>query len=231
MCGIRGIAFDIDQTLWDFHSARRAALDGVLTALLSRTTVDGPEDRHIDDLQARYDRLEAARPASALSAIRRESLHQAAAVAAPGDKTLGDELGDLYFSIRHQPGNAFDDARPALEELSALGLKLAVVSNGNTSLEALQLSDLFATVVLAPDVGTAKPEPQIYSIVEHQLSLAPAALVCVGDDLENDVCAPQRKGWRGIWNRRDPNQTADGCTPDATVALLTELPAIIEQWL
>jgi len=229
--GVRGIAFDIDQTLWDFHSVRRAALDGVLTALLSRATVDEHQDRHIDDLQARYDRLERARPTSALSTIRRESLHQAAAVAAPGDKALGDELGDLYFSIRHQPGKAFDDARPALEQLSALGLKLAVVSNGNTDLEALQLSDLFATIVLAPDVGTAKPEPQIYSLVEQQLDLAPTALVCVGDDLENDVCAPQRKGWRGVWNRRDPSQTAEGCTPDATVALLTELPAILEKWL
>jgi FMN hydrolase / 5-amino-6-(5-phospho-D-ribitylamino)uracil phosphatase len=227
---IHAIAFDIDQTLWDFHAIRRDALAAVLVELRARATTEHLVDQSIDDLQRRYDTLEAQHAGSQLAQIRRMSLAEAADEAAPGDANLGDDLVDMYFSIRHRSGEPYPDVAPALEALSNAGVRLAVVSNGNTDLDGLGLAHYFETVVLAPEVATAKPEPTIYRIVEDRLGLDAAAMVCVGDDIINDVVAPQRLGWRGVWNRRSAEPLPEGCTPDATIEHLTDLLPLVASW-
>lgn len=230
---VKAIAFDIDQTLWDFHAVRIEALHSVGRLFGERATIDEhllPELLSPESLQARYDRLEVERPPTQLAEIRRLALTEAATEIAPDDAALAQDATDLYFAHRHAPRRPYADAGPALVALAAAGLRLAIVSNGNTDLAAMGLDHHFEEIVLGPSEGTAKPHAQIYRLVEHRLGLDPSDLVCVGDDPDKDVCAPQRFGWRGVWNRREAHATPPKCRPDATVELLTELPAIIEGW-
>ncbi len=230
---VTAVAFDIDQTLWDFHAVRIEALRAVASLFAERATI--PRDQLVplletDSLQARYDRLELQRPARQLAAIRGLALAEAAAEIAPGDERLPADATELYFRHRHAPRSPYPDTIPALTELRDSGLRLAIVSNGNTDLQAMGIAHFFDEVVLGPRVGTAKPYEEIYRLVERGLGVDAAELVCVGDDVDKDVCAPQRFGWRGVWNRRDAQATPPDCSPDATVELLTELPAVIDGW-
>ncbi|MCP3938928.1 MAG: HAD family hydrolase [Actinomycetia bacterium] len=227
---IQAIAFDVDQTLWDFHTHREAALRACLILVLDRATEQIASRWTIEDLQARYDRIEISAPGERLASIRRESLSDAAEEAAPGDPDLGDDLTELYFSIRHGPAEPYADAIPALTDLKAMGLRLAIVTNGNSDLDTLGLTDLFEAVVIGPNIGMAKPEPRIYAEVERLVGVDASSLVCVGDDPHRDVAAPQRRGWKGVWNDRGIEELPNSVLPDATVQLLTELPSVVESW-
>ncbi|MCB0989817.1 MAG: HAD family hydrolase [Acidimicrobiales bacterium] len=227
---IQAVAFDVDQTLWDFHSHRRAALVACLELLCNRATCEAPWAWSIDDLQARYDRIEASAPGERLATIRHESLVEAAAEAAPGDNSLGDELTDLYFSIRHGPASPFDDATQCLDRLAGMGVRLAVVTNGNSDLVGLGLAEYFEVIVVGPDIGMAKPEARIYAEVSKRLAVTPSELVCVGDDPVKDVAAPQRLGWKGVWNDRKVVTLPPDVRPDATIEHLAELPPIVARW-
>lgn len=227
---IQAVAFDVDQTLWDFHSHRRAALGACLELLRSRATCDAPASWSIDDLQARYDRIELSTPGERLATIRYESLVEAAAEAAGDDDSLGDELTELYFSIRHGPASPFDDACDCLEQLSGMGVRLAVVTNGNSDLVGLGLAGYFEVIVVGPDIGMAKPEARIYAEVSNRLGVTPSELACVGDDPVKDVAAPQRLGWKGVWNDRKVVTLPPHVTPDATIEHLAELPPIVARW-
>ena len=230
---VAAVAFDIDQTLWDFHAVRVEALRAVGRFFEEHTTLAPAVAAPlltVDSLQERYDRLERANAASRLGEIRAMALDEAAAELAPDVDGLGTSATDLYFSIRYAPGAPYPDVVPALTELQRAGIRLAVVSNGNTDLDAMGIEHFFDEIVLGPRVGTAKPHEDIYRLVEARLGLGPDRLVCVGDDQEKDVTAPQRFGWRGVWNRRDGEELAAGCAPDATVSLLTELPQIVAGW-
>jgi putative hydrolase of the HAD superfamily len=55
----------------------------------------------------------------------------------------------------------------------------------------------------------------------------PSELIHVGDSLPNDVAGAQALGIKAIWLNRDrlPNTTV--IVPDAEIATLSELPALI----
>jgi len=227
---IQAVVFDIDQTLWDFHSLRRAGLAACLDLIGTRSDRRHVEAWTIDDLQDRFDEVEASTSGLQLAQARSISLQEAANDAAPDDPTLGRELSELYFQHRHGPAEPFPDVVPAIRELRAAGYKLGIVSNGNSNLERIGLAGLWDDVVLGPDHGLAKPDPAIFRLVEDRLGCRAEQTVCVGDDLDRDVRGPQEAGWRAVWNRRANEILHAGLEPDATVELLTELPSILAGW-
>lgn len=228
---VLGVVFDVDQTLWDFTAVRDQALTAVLAELTDRATVDISTWTNAD-LQARWDDYAATVTGEKLGTIRRWSLTDAASQAAPGDASLGDELTDLYFSIRHGGGSAYSDVAPALDALRSAGVSLGIVTNGNTDLDLLGLGQFFPerVVVKGSDLGAYKPEPSIYAEVEQRMGMAAKALVCVGDNQQHDVAAPQARGWRGVWNNRDGAALDPAVTPDAIVDTFDELVPIVVDW-
>ena len=227
---IEAVVFDIDQTLWDFHSLRRAGLAACLSLLRERYPDTTPSEWTIDDLQKRFDELEATSTGKRLASIRHQSLAAAAAEVARYDEKLPRELSEIYFKHRHGPSAPFPDAIPALDKLKQNGYRLAAMSNGNSRLDQIGLAGWWDRVLLGPEHGLAKPDPAIYSRLSTQLGCEPHQIVSVGDDPVNDVAGAQAAGWRGVWNRRTEAPLPIGIMPDAIVAKLTELPAIIANW-
>jgi putative hydrolase of the HAD superfamily len=81
--------------------------------------------------------------------------------------------------------------RDALERLRDGGLRLAVVSNSEGTVEAMLeevgLRPFFETVVDSNVVGSVKPDASIYRIALDRLRLAPADAIMVGDSPTADV--------------------------------------------
>lgn len=98
---------------------------------------------------------------------------------------------------RQAPG-----ARNLLIELRARGWATAIVSNFDRRLfpilESLDLTPLFDTIVLASDVGAAKPDPAIFHRALEQLGVPPCDGVVVGDDPEQDLAGARHAGLRAI---------------------------------
>ncbi|MDX6653309.1 MAG: hypothetical protein QOH18_1, partial [Solirubrobacterales bacterium] len=93
-------------------------------------------------------------------------------------------LASLHFS--EIPG-----AREALRRLGDMGLRLAIVSNWDVSLEEvlemLDLRVLVDHVVTSAEVGHAKPDPRIFRYALQLLEVEACAAVHVGDSWELDV--------------------------------------------
>ena len=227
---VRAVVFDIDQTLWDFHAKRRQGLEACLRLLRDRDTEGVAAGWSINDLQHRFDVLEAQVRTAVLRSIRQQSLAEAAAEAAPADAALPDELHDLYFDHRHERTEPYPDVIPTLTSLRDAGYRLGIVSNGNSDLERIGLDGWWDDIVLGPEHGVIKPEPGIYALVAQRLGVDAADLVCVGDDQHKDVAGPQTAGWRGVWVRRDGQSPDPAITPDATIDTLGPLPALVDGW-
>jgi len=92
----------------------------------------------------------------------------------------------------HYPAVAevFDDVRPALAHLRALGLRIGVISNAPPSMRpALVQRDLHRAVdqvTLSSDVGVLKPEPQVYREALARMGVEPYEAAYV-DDLPANV--------------------------------------------
>jgi putative hydrolase of the HAD superfamily len=109
-------------------------------------------------------------------------------------------LGALEFE-------PYPDALPALRELRAAGLRLAIVSNWDCSLpdwlRAPGLLDAVDAVVSSAEVGRAKPDRAVFLHALERLGTAPAGALHVGDSLANDYEGARAAGIRALLLVRD----------------------------
>ncbi|WP_404962005.1 HAD family hydrolase [Streptomyces sp. 147326] len=84
----------------------------------------------------------------------------------------------------------YPDTGPTLRELRRRGLQVAVVSNIGWDLRpvfrAHGLDELVDAYVLSFELGTQKPDPEIFRVACDRLGLAPADVLMVGDDRHAD---------------------------------------------
>jgi putative hydrolase of the HAD superfamily len=111
-----------------------------------------------------------------------------------------ERLPEALFASFSDPAayRLFDDVRPALDELAALGITLGVVSNFEPwladVLELQGIGDRFAAVAISGVLGVAKPDPEIFKAALAEAGADPAATVHVGDQPVNDVAAAMAVG-------------------------------------
>ena len=130
----------------------------------------------------------------------------------------------MLASLRFTP---FEDVEPALRELRARELRLAVASNWDCSrpewLERTGLDGLVDGVASSAVVGAAKPAPDVFREALRLAGARPEEALHVGDSVENDVAGARAAGVRGVLVARE------GDPPSGVEAIrsLAELPSLI----
>lgn len=124
----------------------------------------------------------------------------------------------------------FTDALPCLEWLAAVRVKIAVVTNASGPYQRAKLANLGVAhyideVVIAGELGAAKPDPVIFRTACERLGYRPAEVVHVGDRLDLDACGARDAGMVGVWLNR--NGPARGALP-AGVSMITTLGLLPE---
>lgn len=98
--------------------------------------------------------------------------------------------------------HAFDDARPALDELRKSGLRLVCVSNWDISLsEVLQrcgLDDALDGVVTSAESGVRKPDPAIFHAALELAGCGADEALHVGDTVAEDIAGAGAAGIRAL---------------------------------
>ena len=140
--------------------------------------------------------------------------------------TLTDEAFETLSAHFRRPDSwaVFDDVFPALDELAALGLPLAVVSNWDSFLPRLLemkgLSSRFAAVSVSAIEETGKPEPEIFLRTCRRLGIAPAEALHVGDSPVEDYEGARTAGLSALLlDRKDQH----GGRPER-IRSLAEIP-------
>ncbi|MFP8880995.1 MAG: HAD-IA family hydrolase [Myxococcota bacterium] len=95
-----------------------------------------------------------------------------------------------------------EGALELLRQLRSLRFGIAIVSNFDFRLPALLddlgIAALVDVVVLASDVGAAKPDPALFERAMAQLRVSPDNTLVVGDHQEQDIAAARYAGLRAV---------------------------------
>ncbi len=238
---IRCVAFDADDTLWDFTAAMRGGLARAIEVSMGHDACAAapptPEEL-VAAFEARYAaHLGRTGPGEHISACRVGSFDDVVAargIDAAARDPLVASMAEAYFEHRHGQIQLFPEVVAALDELEGRYV-VALVTNGNTDADRGGLSGRFAFRLPADEIGLRKPDPRIFEVAAAAAGCRTSELAYVGDDLDKDVAAPQAAGARGIWVDRSggplPARVASGeVIPDAIVASLAELPAVLARF-
>ncbi len=123
-----------------------------------------------------------------------------------------DELWE-HFS-RPQSWRCFPDVAPAMKALTEMGIDLCVGSNFDGRLRGVvqglpELASWVDSLVISSEVGFRKPHASFFRAACDHLGLPPDRVLCVGDDVENDVRGAIRAGLSGLWLDRGTMRPAD----------------------
>ncbi|MFG3101455.1 HAD family hydrolase [Streptomyces sp. NPDC048182] len=129
----------------------------------------------------------------------------------------------------------YDDVRPALTELRALGARVIVAGNQTARAgELLRALDLPADLVATSgEWGVAKPQPEFFRKVIEAAQSTPAETLYVGDHPANDIFPAAAAGLRTAHLRRGPWGYLWADAPDVTATAdwridrLTDLPRLL----
>ncbi len=121
----------------------------------------------------------------------------------------------------------YPEVPAVLAALRAMGLKLVVVSNWDSSLPSLLarlgLGDAFDDVIASAVVGASKPDRGIFDEALRRAGVAPAAALHVGDSLIDDYHGARAAGLHALLVDRG------GLVPEGyeTIRSLSELPPLV----
>lgn len=112
--------------------------------------------------------------------------------------------------------------------------RLALVTNGSPSLQNLKLEispelpPYFEKIFISGDIGTGKPDPEIFHHVLQHLAIDPEEAVMVGDNLNTDIIGANRTGIDSVWLNRFDAENRTDIEPAYEIKSLTELKNILQ---
>ncbi|MGD8440795.1 MAG: YjjG family noncanonical pyrimidine nucleotidase [Holophagae bacterium] len=221
------VFLDADGTLFDYHAAEAAAIEGAFDAcgLTFGAAIGGLYTRINAAVWREYERGEISQ--EALKAERFRRLFTAIGVTADAEV-----FSERYLRILSCQARLLDGAELVVRQLERRA-RLLLLTNGIAEVQrprvaAAPIRDCFADVVISGEVGAAKPDPAIF---DHALERAgqPAreAVLMVGDNLVSDIAGGAGAGLDTCWYNPAGERNGHGVEPSYEIRALSELLAIV----
>jgi 2-haloacid dehalogenase len=139
------------------------------------------------------------------------------------DRSLRGRLLEAYLGL-----DTFADARAALAQLKARGLRLAILSNGAPRMLAAAvngsgLGEMLDGVLSVDAVRMYKPRPEVYALVTDRLAMRPDQIIFVSSN-RWDVMGAGAFGFRPLWINRA--RLPDEYTEHPPLRVLPDLMAL-----
>ena len=228
---LRGVLFDLDDTLADSSSVEERIWNDVAALIAERFEAldrEALRARYLEALHRHYPALAAGD--IDMPTFRRIRLADALEPWGP----LEDELLEAYIAEKARIAAEMVPARGAIETVRGLrrgGIRVGVLTNGPSEfqrqkLAAAGLAGEVDAVAVSGELGVAKPDERAFALALGLLGTAANETAMVGDSLENDVLGAMRAGLAAaVWM---PGARSGTAPHGALVARsIAEVPALL----
>ena len=144
------------------------------------------------------------------------------------DANKRTRLMDAYTTLA-----TFPDVKPGLQQLKAMGLRLAVLSNGEpkmleSAVHHAGIGDLLDAVISVDEVKVFKPSPRVYEVAATHLKTPKSRIGFVSSN-NWDVNGAGSAGLTTFWIQRAAAEPPEelGYPAAHIVHLVTDLPALV----
>lgn len=221
---IRGIIFDLDNTLTDFMRMKQDAIEAAVEAMIDAGLPLGPEEAS-ERIFAIYDR-----EGIEYQQVFDEFIAEAVGRADPRILAAGI-VG--YRRARESRMVLYPHVKITIIELTRRGFRLAVLSDAPSNQAWLRLCQLnlhhhFDPVVTFDDTGARKPDPKPFRVALERMGLAPDEVLMVGDWPERDVVGAKGAGIRTVHARYGDTFGTVHSDADFTIDSIRDLLPIID---
>jgi putative hydrolase of the HAD superfamily len=219
---LKGIIFDMDNTLFDFVKAKLLACKAVVDCV-------GRQD---DSALLDYfitDKIDVERFESIKEYLKDRDIYSDAKF---------EECSKVYYSVKMENIVSYPGVSETLNKIKSMDLRTAVVTdafteNARARLEKTKLLQYFDHVITADIVGTKKPEPDSIIYAMGKLNCTAEEAIFIGDSLRRDISPSNKLGLITVYaayGDRNFYEERRG-SADHTINDIRELIPIIESYL
>jgi putative hydrolase of the HAD superfamily len=203
--GIKGIIFDLYNTLIDIHTDEESinTYEAVSKWLIYQGVRIPAEDLKNDyrrmakeGMEARWEKHPEIRVEDIFGRICKSH-----ALKDIDEVRLGVETARAFRAGSLRRLQLFPQSLQLLQELKSY--PKVIVSNGQRSFSEQEmryfgLYEQFTHVIFSSDFGHKKPDPRIFLEAAKLMGNEPEELMCIGDSFENDIAASSRLGMKAM---------------------------------
>ncbi|MFF2482293.1 HAD family hydrolase [Paenibacillus sp. NPDC058071] len=216
---IKGIFFDVDDTLYDHLAPFRTAVDAEASVPRGFPYEEAYHRMryYSDMLSLEMGGAGAMEEGQATERMRTERFRLS--LAEFGVKLTNEEAARMqaaYIGCQYQI-TMFEGARELIGELAARGFTIGLITNGAPGhqmmkIKAMQLDDLIPPErqFVSGATGWDKPDQRLFHYVNERTGTLPSNSIYIGDSWRNDVTGALSAGWSVIWfNHRGVKPESD----------------------
>jgi len=129
----------------------------------------------------------------------------------------------------------YDFAIPVLTELKNMGLKIGLITNGDSELQkfklmSLGMTDCFDEVIISGETHYEKPDARIFQLMARSLGVKTGEMMYIGDHPLNDVEGSRKAGCIPVWVKTTGTWVFPEIEkPDLQVETVAEIPELIKK--
>lgn len=190
---IKAVLFDLDGTLLDRANSLAAFLVGQHARFAGRL---GAAD--LEKWRSRFLALDRG------GHVQKSTVYAVLLSEFDGDADAGGELLEDYRKGSCKHARGFPGMAKTLEALRGKGLRLGIVSNGETdfqmrNIKALVLEGTVDAILVSEAEGLRKPDAAIFLRAAERVGAAPEECLFVGDNPEADILGAHGAGMKTAW--------------------------------
>ena len=190
---IEAVLFDLDQTLFD----RKSSLDAFLRDQWEQFS-SGLGDAPMDAWRSRFLVLDNQ------GLVPKSKVYPQILADFGGDPAISDALLTDFYARSCEFARGFPGMEMTLVALRASGLKVGIVTNGETDFQsrnivALGLNDLVDEVLISQSEGLRKPDRLMFLRAAERLGVEVSNCLFVGDNPVADILGASAAGMRTAW--------------------------------
>lgn len=222
---IQAVIFDLDNTLLDFMTLKRASCEAAITAMIDHG-LQVSKAKGLKILFELYDEF----------GIEDKTIFQKFLRKVMGkvDHKILAEGIVAYRRIKEGYLHPYPGVLGTLIGLKKRGVKTAILSDAPrmrawTRLASLKLTEFFDAVVTYEDVGKFKPDPKGFKAVLSKLSVDPENAIMVGDWPQRDIIGANRFGMMTAYAKYGATKFSKTIKPDFILRNPKDLLGIIDK--
>jgi putative hydrolase of the HAD superfamily len=199
---IKGIIFDLDDTICDYQKAKKNAIIEVNNTLKKANI-------NLEKFWGKYNFLEPKlfREFLILNISRDEYRIRRYTDILKDLVKNSDEmsvcLNKIYMNNANKKIELFNDVKPFIKLLKDKQIEMAILTNGpadgqRDKYSALGLETLIPKIYIGEEIGFAKPNHKSFEYVLNDLSLKASQTVMIGDSIKDDYEGAEKAGIVGV---------------------------------
>lgn len=199
------IFFDLDHTIWDFETNSLKALQQIFTEeKLAELGVPSFDEFHItykpinDRYWSKYHNGFATK-----EEVRVNRFTETLAQFGVNDLELARRMAHSYVSLSPRMTALFPDAHEVLQYLQSK-YSLHLITNGFAEVQWIKIENsglrpFFEHIIISEEVGTQKPDKEIFEIAMHRAFTSPEECLMIGDNFNTDIIGARNAGMDQVY--------------------------------